>query len=86
MKAEDYIAEWCDKTYGGGKELGDWTTKEVMKFANDFAKNKSVDKSCVVCGDETKNKFNIALSPIPVCEKCARLIFIQQAQWFIKTK
>ena len=37
MKAEDYISEWCDKTYGGGKELGDWETKDVMKFANDFA-------------------------------------------------
>ncbi len=36
MRAEDYILEWCDKTYGGGKELGDWNTEEVMKFANDF--------------------------------------------------
>ena len=35
-KAEDYICDWCDKTYGGGKELGDWTTDEVMKFANDL--------------------------------------------------
>jgi len=41
MKAEDYICEWCDKTYGGGKELGDWTTAEVMKFANDFANKKA---------------------------------------------
>lgn len=38
MKAEDYICNWCDKTYGGGKELGDWTTAEVMKFANDLVK------------------------------------------------
>ncbi len=38
MKAEDYITEWCDKTYGGGKELGDWTTNEVMKFANDLVR------------------------------------------------
>lgn len=36
-KAEDYVSRWCDDTYGGGKELGDWTTDEVMKFANDFA-------------------------------------------------
>jgi hypothetical protein len=41
MKAEDYICEWCDKTYGGGKELGDWETDEVMKFANDFAEKKA---------------------------------------------
>lgn len=40
MKAEDYITTWCDKTYPGAKELGDWTTNEVMKFANDFAKEK----------------------------------------------
>jgi len=40
MKAEEYITQWCDETYKGGKELGDWTTKEVMKFANDFANEK----------------------------------------------
>jgi hypothetical protein len=36
-KAEDYVSKWCDDTYKGGKELGDWTTNEVMKFANDYA-------------------------------------------------
>lgn len=41
MIAEDYITEWCDKTYKGGKELGDWTTAEVMKFANDFHQHAS---------------------------------------------
>jgi hypothetical protein len=40
MIAENYISEWCDKTYKGGKELGDWTIAEVMKFANDFADEK----------------------------------------------
>ena len=40
MTAEDYIYQWCDETYKGGKELGDWTTKEVMKFANDFGKQQ----------------------------------------------
>ncbi len=40
MKAEEYITQWCDETYKGGKELGDWTTTEVMKFANDFANEK----------------------------------------------
>lgn len=41
MKAENYITQWCDKTYKGGKELDDWTTKEVMQFANDFANEKN---------------------------------------------
>mgnify|MGYP001159374271 FL=1 len=40
MKAEDYVTKWCDETYKGGKELGDWTTAEVMKFANDFSNEK----------------------------------------------
>ena len=40
MKAEDYVTQWCNKTYKDGKELGDWTTAEVMKFANDFSNEK----------------------------------------------
>jgi hypothetical protein len=40
LTAEEYICEWCDKTYHGGKELCDWTTDEVMKFANDFARQE----------------------------------------------
>jgi len=40
IKAEDYICQWCDETYRGAKEIGDWTSKEVMKFANDFAEIK----------------------------------------------
>ena len=40
MKAEDYITKWCDETFKGGKELGDWTTADVMKFANDFSNKK----------------------------------------------
>ena len=38
--AEDFVVEWCNRRYGEGKEIGTWTTDEVMRFANDFAKNK----------------------------------------------
>lgn len=51
--AEKYITEWCDKTYGGGKELGDWTTEEVIKFANDYAQEKSKTSFLIIeCGCE----------------------------------
>jgi len=33
MKAEKRICEWLEKKYGGSKELGDWTPKDVMEFA-----------------------------------------------------
>lgn len=38
MNAQNYICTWHDKKYNGGKELGDWTTEEVVQFANDFSR------------------------------------------------
>lgn len=39
-------------------------------------------KKCKVCGDPTKSIFNINLKATPICEECARLIFVQQAVWY----
>lgn len=43
-------------------------------------------KKCKVCGTKTKTIFNINLNAVPVCEHCAMLIFIQQAEWYTKQK
>lgn len=59
MKAEDYIFKWCQKTYGGGKELGDWTTAEVMKFANDFHKYASKPKGGFYRHIKTGGFYNV---------------------------
>lgn len=53
-KAEDYICEWCDKTYKGGKELSDWTTSEVIKFANDLIKENI---KCISITKEIKTEY-----------------------------
>lgn len=37
---------------------------------------------CKICDKDTKNTFNINSSAIHICEECAALIFIQQAQWY----
>lgn len=39
---------------------------------------------CKVCGDETEVIFNIKFKAVNICESCARSIFIQQADWYIK--
>jgi len=40
MKAINLITEWCDKKYAGAKDIGDWTTSEVLEFAEYYAKEK----------------------------------------------
>lgn len=40
-------------------------------------------KKCKVCGDKTSTIFNIDFKPVHICEKCAALIFLQQAQWYV---
>jgi hypothetical protein len=58
MKAEDYVCEWCDKTYGGGGEIDDWSTREVMMFANDLSeKNNLSDRSAKIELLESYSKF-----------------------------
>ena len=39
-------------------------------------------KKCKVCGELTDTVFNINLKATPICEECARRIFLQQATWY----
>lgn len=69
MKAKDYVVIWIEKKYGGSKEIGDWTTKDIVQFAEDFAKEKinmlkmpkhkagSVCKEKCGCLDWDKKKY-----------------------------
>lgn len=41
-------------------------------------------KKCKVCGDKTEVVFNIDFKATPICEGCANVIFLQQAQWYVK--
>ena len=43
-------------------------------------------KKCKVCGEKTEVVFNINFKATPICESCATSIFLQQAQWYGKTK
>jgi hypothetical protein len=40
-------------------------------------------KKCKVCGDKTKNGFNIDLKRTPICESCANSIMLQQSKWLV---
>ncbi len=37
---------------------------------------------CKLCEEKTGTRFNINFKAVPICEECARSIFIQQAQWY----
>ena len=39
-------------------------------------------KKCKVGGELTNTVFNINLKATPICEECARRIFLQQATWY----
>jgi hypothetical protein len=39
-------------------------------------------KNCKICDDKTEVGFNINFEMIPICEKCATSIFLQQAKWY----
>ena len=41
-------------------------------------------KKCKVCGELTNTVYNINLKATPICEECARCIFLQQATWYAK--
>ena len=41
-------------------------------------------KKCKVCGALTDTVFNINFKATPICEECARSIFLQQATWYAK--
>lgn len=40
------------------------------------------ENKCRVCGDKTETIFNIDFKATPICEGCAGIIFLQQAQWY----
>lgn len=42
-------------------------------------------KDCKLCGEPTKNLFNISFRPTPICEPCAATVFLQQAQYYVKS-
>jgi hypothetical protein len=42
--------------------------------------------ACRVCDNETSNIFNIDLKQVPICERCAVTIFVQQAIWYSNQK
>ncbi len=42
--------------------------------------------ACRICDNETSNVFNIDLKQVPICERCAITIFIQQAIWYSNQK
>jgi hypothetical protein len=37
---------------------------------------------CLLCGDKTQNVFNIGFNAMPVCERCAASITLQQVQFY----
>ncbi len=41
-------------------------------------------KKCKICGEKTKNVFNIDFNATPICESCATSIFLQQAKWYVE--
>jgi hypothetical protein len=43
-------------------------------------------KNCKICDDKTEVGFNINFEMIPICEKCATTIFLQQAKWYTQHK
>lgn len=48
--------------------------------------DKISEGDCRVCGEPTKNIFNISFSPARICEYCAVSIFLQQAKWYSEQK
>jgi len=46
---------------------------------------KDMEK-CKVCGNDTLVYFNINLEATPICENCARAIFLQQAMWYVESE
>ena len=40
-------------------------------------------KPCMICNYSTKNRFNMNSNAIPICEKCANAITLQQVTGLI---
>lgn len=38
MKAEEFLNNWLNQKYGGGKEVEPWTDGEVVSLLKDFQK------------------------------------------------
>ena len=41
-----------------------------------------IKKKCKLCPNKTENIFNIDFKATPICEGCAKSIFLQQAHWY----
>ena len=39
---------------------------------------------CVICKKATLSSFNIKFRAVPVCERCANVIFLQQARHLVR--
>jgi hypothetical protein len=63
------------------KEISKTTTMSEIMYKS---KNEREESDCRVCGNPTKNLFNISFSKAPICEYCAESIFIQQANWYVE--
>lgn len=44
-----------------------------------------MSKYCIICKNKTQIVFGINLKQVPICEPCAKTIFIQQARWYTET-
>jgi hypothetical protein len=44
----------------------------------------SKENKCKVCNSKTTTVFNINFKATAICEDCAKAIFIQQANWYVK--
>lgn len=59
MKSKEFIQNWLDKKYAGGKENGDWTSEEVSLLLDDF-QNEIWEKAkeYIVETEETEDSYS----------------------------
>ena len=54
---------------------------KVVTLLNQIQEFANMNK-CKLCDEPTNVIFNIDFTATPICELCARAIFIQQAAWY----
>lgn len=47
--------------------------------------NQTIMKKCKICGNDTAVGFILDFKLVPICEDCARVIFLQQAKYYAET-
>lgn len=62
----------------------DWflKPKDIVNHKKEINEQPKIMKKCKVCGDRTNSIFNINFKATPICESCAKRIFLQQAVWY----